>query len=129
MRSWRSDASKISQGEAHPYTGATWLDYVTAKERLSLAQAAINFIVSGGRKVPQDLRNLYLEAGLCTMEIYTAIFLAGEVTFNRIHFHVLFLLLSHASTPSLLIAIPRLDWMLRTQTSPKQNLEPEPSGV
>lgn len=80
----------MSQGEPLVYTGVTWLDYVAAKERLSLARAAINFIVSGGRKVPQDLRNLCLEAGLCTMETYTAMFLAGEVTFNRIHFHVLF---------------------------------------
>ncbi|CAG9950395.1 unnamed protein product [Clonostachys rosea f. rosea IK726] len=63
---------------------------MAAKERLSVARAAINFIVSGQGKVPEDLRDLCLGVGLSIIEAYTTLFQAGEVAPNRMSFYVLF---------------------------------------
>lgn len=89
VKEWRLAATPISVQDAIVYHQATWLDYMTAKEKLSLARAAINLIVSGERPVPKDLRDLCLDAGLSIIETYTTMFFSRNVAFSRIYFHVL----------------------------------------
>ncbi|UPL04267.1 hypothetical protein LCI18_015201 [Fusarium solani-melongenae] len=91
LKDWRSAAAQIPQHDGILCHETTWLDYLVAKETLSLARAAINHIVVGGESlIPKDLRDLCLSAGLSTIETYTIMFLEDKVDVTRMYFHVLF---------------------------------------
>ncbi|KPI37046.1 putative transcriptional regulatory protein [Cyphellophora attinorum] len=84
------DSAPIFSDPQSLYQRPEWYDYLVEKDRLTLLRGALARMPVDGLPTPRSLVEMTLQCATRVIELYSALFSRGQITWTRSYFQILF---------------------------------------